>query len=1525
MKKLFTRISLAVLVLSTNHIFGQVSLFTANGTYSQNFDGMGQTTTYPTGWTGIRYAGSGTANATLTPAVDNGNGSSGNTYNVGSSSASDRALGTLASGSTAPAFGASFVNNTTSAITSFQISAYSEQWRTGSSSSQNETIIFEYSTDATSLSSGTWTAVSSLNLVELQTSSTSAGAIDGNASGNRVAITGSISSLNIPVNGTIWIRWRDLDNTGSDGMYAVDDLVMNYTNQASSSGGTVAVSAGNNAAEPSTNGTFNVILSAAAPAGGVTVTYTLSGTASGGQDYSDPQSGTITIPQGSTSGVITLNVIDDTTPEPTETITVTLASANNNYTISTTSTATINLFDNDGAVGTTYSFNNCGSSVTDGFTQYSVTGAEAWACTTFGRNASDSTLNSPYGVQMNGFNSGNQNNEDWFISPKMNLSGTNIPLLKFWSRNKFTGPQLQLKVSTNYSGSGNPNAATWTTINGKFPAENSDVWTLSDSINLSAFKTADTYVAWVYTSTTASAARWSLDDITFFNSTVAPSPYLSVYGTLLDFREIAFGSSSYAKSFTFSASELTASLTVTAPAGFQLSKDTTAGYSSSLTYTSSEVQTGIKTVYVRFTPTAANAVFSGNVQFTSAGINQQRIFLKGNSYSLSSMLNIVNWNIEWFGSPSNGPSDDQLQQDNAKKVIDYLGADAYGVAEITDATRFSNLVSSLSGGYSYVIGNYCSGGTSLSSCGSAQKMAFIYKTSEFSNVTSRGLMLSSSTATSNWASGRVPFLVNADVTKNGVTRNINFIVLHAKANTGTSAEQIDAYNRRKAGVQELKDTLDTYFSTANIIMIGDYNDDLDRTIAPTTGADTVSSYQPVVADSTDANSYRSLTLPLSYFKLSSTASNPEMIDHVVVSNEVAPMYINLSATLYNDIDVLAGITNYFTTTSDHYPVRTSYRLSIPSAITDYFRTKQSGNWNDVATWESSPDGTTWSAATATPDFNANTINILNGHAVTVTANLTIDQTTINSGGAVIVNPGIVLTINDGTGTDLTITDLAGLLVKSTVAGNGSIGTSAGTISGSIGVERYISDKRAWRLLGIPYSSSTVTIKQSWMESLTGATTMYGTHITTYSGDPNAANFDAQKPASSIRTYAADNFNSDAAHTPNTTTNIAANQAYFLFVRGDRSIDLNNTSAHSSTTLRTYGTPNSGNVTKGITGTSFSLIPNPYPSNLDFDAIKAIPANSSITTFYVWDATLGTVGQYRTVQITGAGPNYTYTATPGTASNNWRFIESGTAFFVPGNRTVDFTEATKTSGTPPSSMLRVTTGNQPQLIVNLYAVKNNTATLADGVREVFDNMYSNAVDNDDAKKIAGFDVNLGIANKSDILSVEKRPLPSEGDVIALNIANISAGNYRFEVQSSNFPSNITSAFIKDNYLNLLIPFSVTGNTKIDFSITSDAASFAANRFSIVFTKGAAVNAYPSIVVYPNPVQNGVITLQMAGMPKGLYSVRLINALGQTVITKQINHAEGVNIESINVNKIKGNCILEIINPDNTKQSNKIVIN
>lgn len=91
-----------------------------------------------------------------------------------------------------------------------------------------------------------------------------------------------------------------------------------------------------------------------------------------------------------------------------------------------------------------------------------------------------------------------------------------------------------------------------------------------------------------------------------------------------------------------------------------------------------------------------------------------------------------------------------------------------------------------------------------------------------------------------------------------------------------------------------------------------------------------------------------------------------------------------------------------------------------SQTAGYFRSKQNGNWNDVTTWEASSDNNTWSNATATPNYTANTITIQNGHTVTITATDTIDQVIIDGTLTYADITGSTPRINNGAGSDFII-------------------------------------------------------------------------------------------------------------------------------------------------------------------------------------------------------------------------------------------------------------------------------------------------------------------------------------------------------------------------------------------------------------------------------------------------------------------------------------------------------------------------
>lgn len=90
-----------------------------------------------------------------------------------------------------------------------------------------------------------------------------------------------------------------------------------------------------------------------------------------------------------------------------------------------------------------------------------------------------------------------------------------------------------------------------------------------------------------------------------------------------------------------------------------------------------------------------------------------------------------------------------------------------------------------------------------------------------------------------------------------------------------------------------------------------------------------------------------------------------------------------------------------------------------SASTDYFRTRVSGNWNDVKTWESSHNNITWFNASLIPSNASRGISIISSHTVEVNSTVLADQLVIQESAELRITGGI-LTLYNGSGTDMVV-------------------------------------------------------------------------------------------------------------------------------------------------------------------------------------------------------------------------------------------------------------------------------------------------------------------------------------------------------------------------------------------------------------------------------------------------------------------------------------------------------------------------
>jgi uncharacterized protein len=316
---------------------GLISLTTPGAAVSENFNSLPQSgttnasTTLPTSWDFVETGGN------TTYAASTGTAAAGDVYSYGSAAApGDRALGELDVNAVTPiTIGAGFTNDTGSAITSLDISYAGEQWRAGNTAAaRDDRLDFQISTDATSLSTGTYTDVNALDFVSPVRTAAAAGALDGNAAANRTAVSSTVSGLSIPDGATFWIRWVSINPSGNDDGLAVDDfsitprgagvvvrpvLAVNDVSHDEGDAGTTAF-------------TFTVNLSRPAPAGGVGFNWsTADGTtnpATAGGDYVAVLNQPGSIPETQTSATFTVQVNGDAANEPDETFFVNVSNVN---------------------------------------------------------------------------------------------------------------------------------------------------------------------------------------------------------------------------------------------------------------------------------------------------------------------------------------------------------------------------------------------------------------------------------------------------------------------------------------------------------------------------------------------------------------------------------------------------------------------------------------------------------------------------------------------------------------------------------------------------------------------------------------------------------------------------------------------------------------------------------------------------------------------------------------------------------------------------------------------------------------------------------------------------------------------------------------------------------------------------------------------------------------------------------------------------------------------------------------------
>ncbi|QTY26263.1 Calx-beta domain-containing protein [Flavobacterium sp. CS20] len=276
----------------------------------------------------------------------------------------------------------------------------------------------------------------------------------------------------------------------------------------------------------------------------------------------------------------------------------------------------------------------------------------------------------------------------------------------------------------------------------------------------------------------------------------------------------------------------------------------------------------------------------------------------------------------------------------------------------------------------------------------------------------------------------------------------------------------------------------------------------------------------------------------------------------------------------------------------------------------------------------------WSPNAPSASTGADDALVQDGTYVT-SGDINLNSISVLSGANVEISSGNVLNIGSSINNNGTFT------FKSDATSTAQLADASGvSITGNVTVERFIpagdNTLRAFRFLASPVTTSN-SIRMNWQEGVASNTDDpnpgFGTHITgstidgtngfdgTISGNPSLLLFD----------------NSTQIWSPidNTDVNtLEVGNAYNLFVRGDRSVDLTSSpQTPTNTTLRATGSLTTGSLDLSsslATGNAeWSLLGNPYQAIVDFNALT-FNGDINSNMLFIWNPNASTQGAYEAI-------------------------------------------------------------------------------------------------------------------------------------------------------------------------------------------------------------------------------------------------------------------------------------------------------
>ncbi len=514
------------------------------------------------------------------------------------------------------------------------------------------------------------------------------------------------------------------------------------------------------------------------------------------------------------------------------------------------------------------------------------------------------------------------------------------------------------------------------------------------------------------------------------------------------------------------------------------------------------------------------------------------------------------------------------------------------------------------------------------------------------------------------------------------------------------------------------------------------------------------------------------------------------------------------------------------------------------------------DWNTASNWS-------WNGV---PIATSNVIitNVTNNPIVNepVSSPAVCNNLTIELGGVLTINADKALTVNG------TLTNNAGnfaLFIQSTATGCGSLIHNTNNVNGNI--EQFITGNTAtngtmdFHLVSVPLNTVTTAAQYNGMYLF--------------------------------------NFNSGTQLWDNVGSNPATvldnHQGYMLF------------SPQLNTQIYYSGQLISGEFTTAtnMDAEEFSLVPNPYPSAIDWDAVSGWTKSNIYNFFYIWDPVGNNYAAWGSGS--GAGSNGIGTA----ASSK---IPVGQSFFVKASGAspvLSMNNSVRVHST--QSFYKQTYHTVPEVLrLNISDSESN-----DNMIVRFSSEAGNEYENLDVDKLYGSEKApqlYSLSTGSEKLTINALPHSSSAVVVPLGLEYTLEGQLEFVASGiESFDAN-ASFFLEDKLLNKMIDLKAIPNYTFTHNTSDDIQRFALHFRGVTATGELAAKNYNiwSTIDHVN-VHIPALTSQKA-------IVELYDLLGHQVLSQQVNLGSPT---SIAVPQFNGMGIVKVISGGNV-YSEKVFI-